>query len=546
MGKPWAPLHNDLNLFHFVEGPNNLARLAVERSISPTEVLTGYGLGALNAQSGFAKYCIARALEQMRDGKEPRHLVRLQWVETFALRNGRELLFNEHGPLVADALLLPFGDATPEEGVTDKFLAILLRLFGIRDCSRRSGSEWLRLLQLSAVIDQTVSQTVPRSRGSDRPLRMWNHRGAFWGAVYDRGSSPTHGSSLGRLEQLQHAVPSARKSPLQPLTPDRSKRGTQSFCCVLVVASLRNGATTAAASSGTTLKRAELPSSIQVHIMLPHFGLQMESLLASPTQCLQLPTAVPTLMHGSPRSQEATSDDRRSHRSKPVSGELMALTYSCSLLPDGVRIEAKRRRLLKSVEVAVSDWANESGGSGVAARVLMAAIESQDARADEKSVPLSHAYAAKIPASIANQLNMPALSLLSVTLTFDGRVDTPDGRIRARWFDEQTRSVTPKRIGAFVVVGARPRACRPPCSNFWRRLTVLTTASVVTSRSASRNGNRFRSRCGVTGSEVKADGFLGSLTIYQAGSFALDTRETANGLDLVPVLMGAARPVPGR
>src|SRR4029079_7895148 len=94
------------------------------------------------------------------------------------------------------------------------------------------------------------------------------------------GSFPTHGSSLDRLEQLQHAVPLARKSLLQPLTPDRSKRGTQSFCCVLVVASLRNGATTADASSGTTLKRAELLSSIQVHIMLPHFGLQMESLLA--------------------------------------------------------------------------------------------------------------------------------------------------------------------------------------------------------------------------------------------------------------------------
>jgi hypothetical protein len=42
----------------------------------------------------------------------------------------------------------------------------------------------------------------------------------------------------------------------------------------------------------------------------------------------------------------------------------------------------------------------------------------------------------------------------------------------------------------------------------------------------------------VTGTEVKSDGFLGSLTIYQAGSFALDARETANGPDLVPVLMG--------
>ena len=90
-------------------------------------------------------------LEQLRDGKEPRHLVRLQWVETFALRNGRELLFNEHGPLVADALLFPFGDAIPEEGVTDKFLAILLRLFGDPRLQPRSGSGWLRPLQLSAV-----------------------------------------------------------------------------------------------------------------------------------------------------------------------------------------------------------------------------------------------------------------------------------------------------------------------------------------------------------------------------------------------------------
>jgi hypothetical protein len=52
-----------LNLFHFVEGPNNLARLAVRRSISPTEVLTSYGLGA---QSGFAKPSQV-ITEQMRD-----------------------------------------------------------------------------------------------------------------------------------------------------------------------------------------------------------------------------------------------------------------------------------------------------------------------------------------------------------------------------------------------------------------------------------------------------------------------------------------------
>ncbi|WP_204302542.1 hypothetical protein, partial [Klebsiella pneumoniae] len=40
-----------------------------------------------------------------------------------------------------------------------------------------------------------------------------------------------------------------------------------------------------------------------------------------------------------------------------------------------------------------------------------------------------------------------------------------------------------------------------------------------------------------TGTQIKADEYLSSLTIYQAGSFALDTRETVNGPDFVPILM---------
>ncbi|WP_204351981.1 hypothetical protein, partial [Klebsiella pneumoniae] len=42
---------------------------------------------------------------------------------------------------------------------------------------------------------------------------------------------------------------------------------------------------------------------------------------------------------------------------------------------------------------------------------------------------------------------------------------------------------------------------------------------------------------GTTGTQIKADEYLSSLTIYQAGSFALDTRETVNGPDFVPILM---------
>jgi EH_Signature domain len=188
MGKPWAPLQHDFNLFHVVEGPRNLARIAVERGTSPTEVLSAYGLGAVNAQSGFARYCIAKALEAMRDGQEPRHDVRLRWVKTFALRNERELLFQEHGPLVTDALLIPFGDTAPAEAVTDRFSEILLRLFGD---PRLQPARWARMRAAAAIVrrwltKQSLTQflEVVDQIAVDR---MWKHRRAFWGAVYDQG-----------------------------------------------------------------------------------------------------------------------------------------------------------------------------------------------------------------------------------------------------------------------------------------------------------------------------------------------------------------------
>ncbi|MFT3937634.1 hypothetical protein [Rhodopseudomonas sp.] len=217
----------------------------------------------------------------------------------------------------------------------------------------------------------------------------------------------------------------------------------------------------------------------------------------------------------------------------------MTLAFSCSVMPAGVRISAKRRRFLRSGSVPASEWVDEPGAAGVAARVLMAAVTSGGGGPEGDHVVLSYADAAHLPASIADRLNLPPLSLLSVTLAFNGRVESPDSTIQTRWFDERTRPVSARRIGAFVEVGEQTSRLSSP---------LFALLEAVDGFNASV-GNDFESRINtwrpvqdalqrVTGAEVKTDGFLGSLTIYQAGSFALDARETANGLDLVPVLMG--------
>jgi hypothetical protein len=215
----------------------------------------------------------------------------------------------------------------------------------------------------------------------------------------------------------------------------------------------------------------------------------------------------------------------------------MALKFRCSVMPDGVRIDAKRRRLLWTVELPVAEWADEPG-AGAPVRVLMAAVANETARSNESSILLSHPGAAALPASIADQINMPPLSRLSVTLSFDGRIDTADGTVQAKWHDERTRPVSPKRTGAFVRIGDQTTRLS---SALFALLDAIdgfngSVGEAIEDRITKWQPVQTALR-NVTGSEVKADGFLDSLTIYQAGSFALETKETSNGPDLVPILM---------
>jgi hypothetical protein len=188
MGKPWAILQQELNLFDPNRGAGALAQVAVERGDSPANVLQSYGLGALNAQSGLVKHCIAEALMQMRDHMSRDHEGRLEWVKSFALRDERSLLFEEQGPLVADALLIPFGNETPEESVSDKFLDVLLRLFGD---PRIHPGRWVRMEEAAAIVRRWLTKQSLRQflEVVDQVAvdRMWRYRRAFWGAVYDQG-----------------------------------------------------------------------------------------------------------------------------------------------------------------------------------------------------------------------------------------------------------------------------------------------------------------------------------------------------------------------
>ncbi|MET0968109.1 MAG: hypothetical protein ABWY18_02805, partial [Tardiphaga sp.] len=124
----------------------------------------------------------------------------------------------------------------------------------------------------------------------------------------------------------------------------------------------------------------------------------------------------------------------------------MPMKFFCSVRTDGVRIEARRRSLMRNVLLPVDDWSKNATSEQAAVRVLL----SESVRSDGTSVVIDHTTAARLPGSIADTINLPPLSKWHATLGFDGRIDSPDGAVRIQWSDARNRPVTVKRTGAFV------------------------------------------------------------------------------------------------
>ncbi len=218
----------------------------------------------------------------------------------------------------------------------------------------------------------------------------------------------------------------------------------------------------------------------------------------------------------------------------------MASTFNAAWDAEGFRVRAGQRALFRTKSVPTADWHALTEPLGRAGKALLAAAERGGGEVSAEDVRLPHAVAGCLPAALADAAGLPALAKLSVTLSLDSRVEAADGFIRARWYDHVSRVVHPARTGIVVTWGdGRVARLSAP---------LFALAEAVDGYNASVGAPpepRLRAWQPVqhalaraTGEAVTADAVLSGLTIYQAGAFALDVRETPDGPDFVPVLMG--------
>jgi SNF2-related domain/Helicase conserved C-terminal domain len=217
----------------------------------------------------------------------------------------------------------------------------------------------------------------------------------------------------------------------------------------------------------------------------------------------------------------------------------MHAEFRCEPTNGGARLTLVEKRLTGRRIVATSYWGTAPDELRPAIHYLRQLAECDGATFGDNAAEVTTGKLAELSVALAVALGLPGVTPLSLTLGFRGRVDSPEGFVRTTWHDLNARRVSPVVSGVFVKVGGETGRLSEP---------LYALLSAVESYNGT-SGQPLEARIGhwlqvqealgrATGGQVSTDGYLGSLTIYQAGAFALDVRETRNGPDFLPVLMG--------
>ncbi|RCW87568.1 EH signature protein [Phyllobacterium bourgognense] len=188
-GGPWGELHKKFRLFDLDVGPRLLADAVIEQDKPAPDILKEAGLGAMNAQSGYAKAVTAALLDRLATSRAHDHLTRLDRIKRYAMTEGGRPIYNDLLPNLIEALLRPFSQEKIEKAIRDAFLKVVLMLLG--DPRLKPGN-WafvpapLRELVQRWLTEQSLRQFLDIvDRIADDS--MWSYRRAFWEGVYNKG-----------------------------------------------------------------------------------------------------------------------------------------------------------------------------------------------------------------------------------------------------------------------------------------------------------------------------------------------------------------------
>lgn len=217
----------------------------------------------------------------------------------------------------------------------------------------------------------------------------------------------------------------------------------------------------------------------------------------------------------------------------------MTQLFAYTATSDGGEIRLSEQKLFGRRTIMPAQWP-DAGNHPLAPALRMVGklIASGQASIEGDAVRVSTTDLVDAPGSVLTMLGLPPVAPLSLALSLRGRIEAPDGQIDMRWTDDTFREVDPTRTGLLVRFGGRDGRLT---SNLAAMLAVVEGYN---ESQGAETGARLQQWAAVqaelerlTGGTIAADRLLKTFRIYQAGSFALDVRETPGGIEIGPVPM---------
>lgn len=220
--------------------------------------------------------------------------------------------------------------------------------------------------------------------------------------------------------------------------------------------------------------------------------------------------------------------------------------FASTIETDGVRIAVQERRFLRQRQVPLAEWPALAEATGRIARSLARMVEAGEARREGETVVMSHPAVAALPGTLAEALGLGPVATLSATLSFEHKMTDPNGRIRLKWYDAAESVVRPsRRVGAFLEIGSHRHRLSHALFELVEAVEGYNAGTGASPEARIEGWAPVQAllRNNFAREARSDDAYLKSLTVYQAGAFALDVRETADGPDFVPVVMGREKRV---
>ena len=218
------------------------------------------------------------------------------------------------------------------------------------------------------------------------------------------------------------------------------------------------------------------------------------------------------------------------------------MEFETTCRPDCVEIALIERGIMRRRrELVRDDWASVPEPLSAVVKKLRALADSEQATWNGSRLSILNAVAADFQSTLAAILKLPPIAPLILDISFRGHIGDPAGCIDVDWKDTQYRPVSPRREGLAVSWGGETWRLAGPLFRLIEAIDAFNRnpGTDIPVRVACWDEVK-KALAQVDPNAAGADEYTKNLTVFQAGSFALDVSEGRGGIDFKPVLMSRA------